>query len=322
MPSWIQCHIKMYEFFGGVTTILTPDNLKTGITKHTRDELVINSTYQDMAEYYGTVVVPARVRAPKDKSQVENLVYQFEKDIIGRLRNCQFFSIDEYNEQLMLEVERFNNKPFQKKEGTRRSVFNEVEKAALLPLPHRRYELATYRTAIVQSNSHVAYQKNYYSAPYQYLGKEVTLKITSHRLVILHNKEVLSEHELIWNRIGAYSTIPTDMPPHSNAFGEWNSTRYLNWAKSKGPNVYEVIYRIFASTTVEQQHYRTVHSILKLASTYSDQRLEEACKLAIQQMNRPRYRDIKHILETGEDLCQQQEMPKGKFTRGGDYFGL
>jgi hypothetical protein len=152
--------------------------------------------------------------------------------------------------------------------------------------------LATYRTAIVQSNSHVAYQKNYYSAPYQYLGKEVTLKITSHRLVILHNKEVLSEHELIWNRIGAYSTIPTDMPPHSNAFGEWNSTRYLNWAKSKGPNVYEVIYRIFASTTVEQQHYRTVHSILKLASTYSDQRLEEACKLAIQQMNSPRYRDI------------------------------
>ena len=148
MPSWIQCHIKMYEFFGGVTTILTPDNLKTGITKHTRDELVINSTYQDMAEYYGTVVVPARVRTPRDKSQVENLVYQFEKDVIGRLRNCQFFSIDEYNDQLLIEVERFNNKPFQKKEGTRRSVFNEVEKATLRPLPIRRYEMAVYRMQI------------------------------------------------------------------------------------------------------------------------------------------------------------------------------
>ena len=258
MPSWIQCHIKMYEFFGGVTTILTPDNLKTGITKHTRDELVINSTYQDMAEYYGTVVVPARVRTPRDKNQVENLVYQFEKDVIGRLRNCQFFSIDEYNDQLLLEVERFNNKPYQKKEGTRRSVFYEVEKATLRPLPVRRYEMATYRTAIVQSNSHVAYQKNYYSVPYQYLGKEVTLKITSHHLTILYNKNVLSEHELLWNKIGAYSTIPTDMPPHSNAYGEWNSTRYLNWAKNKGPNVYEVIYRIFASSNVEQQHYRTV----------------------------------------------------------------
>ena len=276
MPSWIQCHIKMYEFFGGVTTILTPDNLKTGITKHTRDELVINSTYQDMAEYYGTVVVPARVRTPRDKNQVENLVYQFEKDIIGRLRNCQFFSIDEYNDQLLLEVERFNNKPFQKKEGTRRSVFEEVEKAALRPLPARKYEMATYRTAVVQSNSHIAYQKNYYSVPYQYLGKEVTLKVTSNHLTILYNKNVLSEHELLWNRTGAYVTIPTDMPPHSNAYGEWNSTRYLNWAKNKGPNVYEVIYRIFASSNVEQQHYRTVHSILKLASTYSDQRLEEA----------------------------------------------
>ena len=276
MPSWIQCHIKMYEFFGGVTTILTPDNLKTGITKHTRDELVINSTYQDMAEYYGTVVVPARVRTPRDKNQVENLVYQFEKDIIGRLRNCQFFSIDEYNDQLLLEVERFNNKPFQKKEGTRRSVFEEVEKAALRPLPARKYEMATYRTAVVQSNSHIAYQKNYYSVPYQYLGKEVTLKVTSNHPTILYNKNVLSEHELLWNRTGAYVTIPTDMPPHSNAYGEWNSTRYLNWAKNKGPNVYEVIYRIFASSNVEQQHYRTVHSILKLASTYSDQRLEEA----------------------------------------------
>ena len=143
-----------------------------------------------------------------------------------------------------------------------------------------------------------------------------------HHLTVLYNKNVLSEHELIWNKIGAYSTIPTDMPPHSNAYGEWNSTRYLNWAKSKGPNVYEVVYRIFASSHVEQQHYRTVHSILKLASSYSDQRLEEACRVALQQMNRPRYKDIKHILETGEDLCQPQEPSVGKYTRGGDYFGL
>ena len=322
MPNWIQCHIKMYEFFGGVTTILTPDNLKTGITKHTRDEIVINSTYQDMAEYYGTVVIPARVRTPRDKSQVENLVYQFEKDVIGRLRNCQFFSVEEYNDQLIKEVERFNNKPFQKKPGTRRTLFNEVEKAALRPLPMKRYEMAEYKAAVVQANSHIAYQKNYYSVPYQYIGKEVTLKITSHRIAILYNKEVLSEHEQLWNKIGAYSTIPTDMPPQSNAYGEWNSTRYLNWAKNKGPNVYEVVYRIFASSCVEQQHYRTVHSILKLASSYSDQRLENACKTALGYMERPRYRDIKHILETEQDLCQQEEPPKGKYTRGGDYFEL
>ena len=322
MPSWIQCHVKMYEFFGGVTTILTPDNLKTGITKHTRDEIVVNSTYQDMADYYGTVVVPARVRTPRDKNQVENLVYQFEKDVIGRLRNCQFFSIDEYNEQLLIEVERFNNKPFQKKEGTRRSLFNEVEKATLIPLPPKRYEMAVYKKAIVLSNSHVAYQKNFYSVPYKYLGKEVTLKITSFKLMVLSDKEVLSEHYLLFDKVGAYSTIPTDMPPNSNAYGEWNSTRYLNWAKSKGPNVYEVVHRIFASTRVEQQHYRTVHSILKLASTYSDQRLEDACKTALGFMERPRYRDIKHILETEQDSCQQAEAPKGKYTRGGDYFGI
>lgn len=323
--SWIKCHIKMYEFFGGVTTILTPDNLKTGITKHTREEIVVNPTYQDMANYYGTVVVPTRVRTPRDKSQVENLVYRFEQNVIGRLRNCQFFSIDEYNDQLYLEVERFNNKPFQKKEGTRRSVFNELEKAALRPLPMTKYEIATYKTAIVQANSHVAYQKNYYSVPYKHIGKEVQLKITSHRIAVIFEHNILSEHELIWNKIGAYSTINTDMPPHSNAYGEWNSTRYLNWAKSKGPNVYAVISNIFSNARVEQQHYRTVHSILNLASKYSDQRLEDACRMVRKYTNIPKYRDIKHILDTEQDRCQESKQDissPSKYTRGGDYFGF
>lgn len=325
MSNWINCHVRMYEYFKGVTKILTPDNLKTGITKHTRDEIVVNRTYQDMAEYYGTVVIPARVRSPRDKNQVENLVYQFEKDIIGRLRNCQFFSIEEYNEQLLVEVDRFNNKPFQKKEGSRRSLFEECERDTLMPLPLRRYEMAEFKTAIVQANSHVAFQKNFYSVPYQYLRKEVTLKITARKLAILYNNALLCEHDIIYGRAGAYSTIASDMPPHSNAFGEWNSTRFLNWAKSKGPNVYEVVFRIFNGSQVEQQHYRTVHSILKLASTYSDQRLEDACRTALGYLERPHYRDIKHILETEQDRCQPSEGfegVKGKYVRGGDYFGL
>ena len=324
MESWIDCHVKMLEYFGGSARILTPDNLKTGITKNTKDELIINATYQDMAEYYNMVVIPGRVRKPRDKNQVENLMFRLEQNIIGRLRNYQFFSIEEYNEAAMKELERFNNKPFQKKEGSRRELFEKYEKETLMPLPFKRYQIAVFRNAKVQSNSHIAYKKNYYSVPYEYIGKEVNLRISSNDIEVYCDNTLLCAHKLLNGRTGTYSTNAEHMPPGSNAYGEWNSTRYLNWAKVKGPYIYEVVRRIFAGTKTEQRYYRTVHSLLKLADTYSDQRLDKSCQLALDESSRPMYRDIKHILETRRDLCQEdmssQEDQPTLFMRGGDYF--
>ena len=122
------------------------------------------------------------------------------------------------------------------------------------------------------------------------------------------------------DRIGAYSTVSDHMPPHSNAYGEWNSSRYLNWARSKGPHVYQVIYQLFQSTKVEQRYYNAAHSILKLADKYSDERLESACRYALSLLKRPLYRDIKHILESKDDLRQEPESQSAIFLRGGDYF--
>ena len=325
MESWIDCHVKMFRYFGGTAKILTPDNLKAGITKNTSSELIVNKTYQDMAEYYKMIVIPGRVRKPRDKNQVENLMLRMEQTIIGRLRNYQFFSIDEYNQAALKELKRFNNKPFQKKEGSRRELFEKYERATLQPLPVTDYRMALFKKAKVQSNSHIAYLKNYYSVPYEYIGKEVDLRITSDDIEVFDSNNLLSRHRLVKGRIGTYSTNAEHMPPGSNAYGEWNSTRYLNWAKTKGPHVYEVVYRIFSSTDIEQRYYRTVHSILKLADTYSDQRLDDSCHLALDEITRPMYRDIKHILETGRDRCQEShddsESQPTLFTRGGDYFG-
>ena len=325
MESWIDCHVKMFRYFGGTAKILTPDNLKTGITKNTGSELIVNRTYQDMAEYYGVIVIPGRVRKPRDKNQVENLMLRMEQTIIARLRNYQFFSIEEYNQAALKELERFNNKPFQKKEGSRRELFEKYEKETLQPLPDRDYRISVFKKAKVQSNSHIAYLKNYYSVPYEYMAKEVDLRISADDIEVYHANTLLCRHKLIKGRIGCYSTNAEHMPQGSNAYGEWNSTRYLNWAKNKGPHVYEVIYRIFNSTNIEQRYYRTVHSILKLADTYSDQRLDNSCQLALDEISRPMYRDIKHILETGRDLCQEtrddSEDQPTLFMRGGDYFG-
>lgn len=322
MENWIDCHVNMLKYFGGASQLLTPDNLKTGITKNTKDELIINKTYQDMATYYGMIVIPGRVRKPRDKNKVENFMLRMEQNIIGRLRERQFFSIEEYNQAVLEELDKFNNRPFQKKEGSRRELFEKYEKHLLQPLPYKPYEFAKFKKAKVQSNSHIVYQKNYYSVPYEYIGKEVDLKIAKNQIAIYYANNELCTHDLIKNRIGLYKTETNHMPPNSNSYGEWNSTRYLNWAKNKGPYVYQVIYRIFQNTKTEQRYYRTVHSILKLADKYTNERLNKSCQLALKEISIPMYRDIKFILETKQDLCQEDtEDEVGiTFRRGGDYF--
>jgi len=151
---WITAHVNAYNYFGGVTRILTPDNLKTGITKHSRSEITINKTYQELAEHYGTAVIPARVKAPQDKPTVEGVVGIISTWILAALRNQQFLSLHELNEAIRQKLKEFNNKPFQKKEGSRASLFEE-ERPFLLPLPPKPFELATWRVATVQFNYHI-----------------------------------------------------------------------------------------------------------------------------------------------------------------------
>lgn len=319
MPSWIKCHIKMYEYFGGVSKILVPDNLKTGVTKHTKDEIVINKTYEDMANHYGTIIIPARVKRPKDKSKVENTVFRLEVDILARLRNMTFFSCEEYNEAIIREVKIFNERPFQKKEGSRYKIYLDLEKDALYPLPIRPYELAAYKSAKVQANSCIAYKKNFYSVPYEYIGKEVELKITDKELYIILDKQEIARHEITKDKIGHYSIEPSHMPENSNAYGEWNKERYLNWANNIGPGVYKVVFKLFESAKNEVTRYRKVHSLLKLADLYSPLRLNKACQLSLSIAPDKMYKHIKGLLIRGEDLKSDDDIPYA-FLRGGDYF--
>jgi hypothetical protein len=157
--------VNAYQYFGGVTRILTPDNLKTGVTKVSKSETVINKTYQELAEHYGTAVIPARVRSPKDKPTVEGSVGIISTWILAALRNQQFLSLRELNEAIREKLIEFNKKPFQKKDGSRATEFAQ-EKPFLLPLPDRPYELATWKVATVQYNYHITTDFQNYSCPY------------------------------------------------------------------------------------------------------------------------------------------------------------
>ena len=180
-PSWINGHLQMFEYFQGVPTVLVPDNLKTGVTKHTRTTLKINETYESMANHYHTIILPTQVRKPKDKATVEITVKSLTSYIIARRRNYQSFGLGDYNDYLRKELNRFNQKPLQKKPGSRFSMFNDMERTALQSLKSVPFEYCEYKTVKVYNNAHINYQKHHYSVPYQYMGQSLKLKIYAKR---------------------------------------------------------------------------------------------------------------------------------------------
>ena len=319
--SWIDAHVKMFEFFKGVPTLLIPDNLRVGVTKHTKNELVLNATYEDMAAHYQTVVVPTRVYRPKDKGSVESHVKHLTTHLIARMRHYQCLSIQEYNHYLLIALAEFNAKPFQKKEGSRQSMYETFEQECLKPLPTYPYEICHFKDAKVYTNSHITLNKHYYSVPYQYIGEKVSLKIYTDRVKIYHKQLLICEHRIAGTRPGAYSTIQSHLPEESQHYGKWNSERYLNWASRIGPNVHTVISRLFDQGP-EQQYYRRVHAILKMADTYSDQRLDKACHFALERSTHPTFNLIKQLVEHSMTQTNSNTLPQMEqsYLRGADYY--
>lgn len=328
--SWINAHIHMFDFFGGVTRFLIPDNLKTGVTKHPKDEeAVLNQRYQEMADHYGIAVIPARVRRPKDKPLAENLVGKYTTQIIARLRNNKFFSLEEYNRACLEEVKRVNDRSFQKKPGSRSERFLMEEKEYLRPLPVYPYEYAVWKKAKVQNNSHIAFAKKFYSVPYEYIGHEVDLRISSSSLSVYYQERKLCTHPLMKTHDGAYSTNPEHMPKGSNAREPWNKERFIKWANRIGIDTTTVITELFTQYSYEQQAYNGAKSILLLADAYSPQRLEKACGIALRHLSKVRFRDIKGILKNNHDLEAEQSdhsssppsLSSSPYLRGSGYYG-
>ena len=203
--SWITAHVHMYEFFGGVARILVPDNCKTAVVHNGGwNDQQINETYQEMAEHYGTVIIPARVRTPKDKPNAEGTVGNISTWITAALRNEQFFSLTELNRAIIEKLEQFNQRLFQKKEGSRLDLFLEDEKPLLAPLPATRFELSDWKTAIVQFNYHISVDGMLYSVPYEYIKKKVDVKVTDTTFEIFYNHNRIASHRRLKGRPGQY----------------------------------------------------------------------------------------------------------------------
>ncbi|WP_042356937.1 IS21 family transposase [Bacillus rubiinfantis] len=331
IESWITAHIHAFNHFGGITRMVVPDNLKTGVTKASGTNPIINRTYHEMAEHYQTVIMPARIRHPKDKANVEGTVGVISTWIIASLRNQQFFSITELNKAIKEKLVEFNEKPFQKKSGSRLSAFLEEEKFALLPLPASMYELASWKKATVQYDYHILIDNMYYSVPYEYIKHQVDVRITKNIIEVFFNNFRIASHIRLYGKEGQLSTLPEHMPNHHKQYLDFNKEYFFNWSESVGYHTHLAVGGIFMSYKVEKQAIKACMTLTKLADKYSLSRLESACKRALEYAQRPNVNMIKTILQTGQDRYEADSASPEKaekkqtnshgFTRGAEYYG-
>ena len=325
---WVSAHVNAYDFFGGVSRIVVPDNLKTGVDKNTRQETIINKSYQEMAEHYGTAVIPARVRSPKDKSTVEGTIGIITTWILAAVRNRQFLSLTELNEAIREKLRDFNNKPFQKKDGSR-SILFETEKAFLLPLPAKPFELSSWKTATVQFNYHIATDGQNYSVPYEYIRQKVDVRLTRKMVEVFFDGNRICSHVRVYGSNGQYSTNEQHMPPDHQKYAQWSGERFRAWAVKIGEKTAFVTELFLTRQKVEQQGYKSCMTLLKLADKYGTDRLEAACRKAVSYTPSPSLKAVQAILKSGQDIIAAEDKePENRnhvaspyaFTRGAEYY--
>ncbi|MEI8189657.1 MAG: IS21 family transposase [candidate division NC10 bacterium] len=305
LPDWIGAQVHALEDIKGVPLVVVPDNTKAAVRSPCWYDPDINLTYQEMAEYYGFTVIPARVRKPKDKAKVENGVLIAERWILARLRHHTFFSIAEANEAVRKLLIGMNAKPFKKLPGSRQSVLEAMERPTLKPLPECPYEFAEWKQVAVNIDYHVDVEGHYYSAPYQLIQQRLMARITRHGVELLHKGKRVAAHTRSHQK-GRHTTLTEHQPPAHQKYLEWTPERLISWAGMIGPNCAEVIRQILASRPLVVHGYRPCLGVIRLGKPYGNERLERACARAL-KLNIATYHRIENLLKTGRDKVTMPE---------------
>jgi transposase len=325
LPHWIAAHIRMFEYFGGATAVVVPDNLKSGVREACRYEPGINRTYEEMARHYGAVVVPARPYRPRDKAKVEACVLLAQRWILAVLRDHPFFSLAELNQAIRELLPVLNARPMQKLGRSRRQLFEELDRPALQPLPTTRYEVGRWKTCRVNIDYHVEVEHNYYSVPYSLLRQSVEARFTDSTVEIFHQHTRAASHRRLWGK-GRHSTLSEHMPPAHRAHAEWGPSRILAWANQAGPATSELAAHILESRPHPEQGYRACLGLLRLGQRYGEDRLELAAHHAL-HLQSYAYRTVKNLLASGMEGRPLEEpetvtpvLPEHENIRGPSYY--
>ena len=307
LPDWIGAHVRMLEYVGGVPALIVPDNLKSAVRQPCYYEPDLHTTYQDFATHYTTAILPARAYHPRDKAKVETAVQIVEREVLAPLRHDVFHSLAELNHALAFARERVNDRPFQKLAGSRRTLFEQTERATLRPLPAARYELAEWKTAKVNIDYHISVEGHLYSVPYRLVGAAVSVRLTATMLEVLQHGTRVAVHARSALK-GRYTTEPTHRPKSHQQHLEWSPSRLVAWGASVGEATARVVGAILARQPHPEQGYRACLGLLSLSRRYDRPRLEAASLRALTS-GAVSYRAVKSILATGLDHVPLEEIP-------------
>ncbi len=323
--AWIDGHTKAFEYYQALPKVVVPDNTKTAVRLPHRYEPECHPVFMAWAEYYGVAIVPARVGRAKDKDRVENGVHLVQQRIIPNLRQQVFFDLDELNQGILVEIETLNRRQYQRRSGTRSSVFKTVDLPAMRPLPSHPFvhkEMKWVRVS--RNNYHVAFDQHLYSAPFALAGERVLLVASNTTVELLYNNQRVALHSRCFSEKQYYVTDPKHMPlshQEQRKADGMTGERYVRWAEKYGPNTAYIIASLLGQYAIEQQVYKACMGILRLADKYSPSLLEEACEEAkIKNING--YKKVKSLIE---QKAEQETKPEAKSRghnniRGSQYY--
>ena len=304
LAHWVELHVQALEALGGVPEILVPDNTSCAVLRPDRYEPDLNPSFAQMAAHYGTAIIPARVRKPRDKAKVEAAVLLAERWILAALRHQTFFSLTQLNDAIAPLLIKLNARPFHRLPTCRTELFERLDRPALRPLPARRYFFQEWRQAKVAPDYHVRVADHFYSVPYLLVGKEVEACLGASTVEILYRHRRVASHVRSFVK-GGFTTDPAHRPKSHQAHLEWTPARIIAWAGSVGPHTAALVEHILASRPHPEMGYRSCLGIIRLGKEYPPARLEAAAARAL-QANVTTYRSLKSILDHGLD-----RMPRG-----------
>jgi len=299
LPDWIGAHVRALAFFGGVPRQIVPDNLKAGVLKANWHEPGLNPTYQDFATHYGTAILPARPRRPRDKAKVEVGVQVVERWILARLRNQRFFSLTELNGAILALLGELNNRPMRHLGVSRRQLFDELDRPALAALPVEPYVYAEWRQRRVGLDYHVDVDGHYYSVPHRLLKEQVEARVTQRTIELFHKGERVACHVRGGSR-GRHTTLAAHMPSSHRRHAGWTIDRIKRDAAAIGPDTAMLTALILESRPHPEQGFRACLGILRLQRHYGPERLEAACTRGL-EIGARSYGSINSILQNGLD---------------------
>lgn len=322
--DWLGAHTRALAFFGGVPALLVPDNLAAAVRRANRYDPELNPSYAELASHYGTAVLPARPRKPRDKAKAETGVQLVERWILARLRHRQFFSLGELNAAIAELLADLNERPFAKRVGSRRELFEALDYPALGALPDRAYSFGEWRRVKVGVDYHVQIERHGYSVPHRLVGERLEARLSANTVELFHHGQRVASHPRS-HRPGGFTTEAGHMPEAHRRHNEWQPRHLREWAAGIGGALSHVVDRQLTERPHPEHGYRACLGLRELARRFGAERLEAACQQAL-ELATTDYPRIRAILEHGLEAqpsspaTEDRERRGHANVRGGRYY--